>query len=66
VHLSWDNLDGSAIAGIRANTTIEKAINREYQLFKNKTCLENHIGIIETRTLDLGRKTLGIVGKIGG
>jgi hypothetical protein len=34
--LSWNNLGGSAIAGIGANITTEKAINREYQLFKKK------------------------------
>jgi hypothetical protein len=30
---------------------------------KIKNCLETSVGIIRTRTLDLGRKALGIVGK---
>jgi hypothetical protein len=33
-HLSWNNSSGSATAGIGANTTTEKSISREYQLFK--------------------------------
>jgi hypothetical protein len=53
-HLSWNNSGGSCIAGIGANTTTEKAKNHEYQFFQNKTCLETSIGIVRTRTLDLG------------
>jgi hypothetical protein len=62
-HLSWNNLGGSATAGIGANTTTEKSISHEYQLFKNKNCLETSIGVVRTRMLDLGRKALEIVGK---
>jgi hypothetical protein len=43
-HLSWNNSGGSAIGGIGANTIIEKSISQEYQLFKNKTCLETNVG----------------------
>jgi hypothetical protein len=39
-HLSWNNSDGSATAGIGASTTTEKSISHEYQLFKNKVCIE--------------------------
>jgi hypothetical protein len=35
-HLSWNNLGGSTIAGIRASTTSEKSISNEYQLSKVK------------------------------
>jgi hypothetical protein len=33
-HLSWNNPDGSATAGIRACTTLEKSINHNYQPFQ--------------------------------
>jgi hypothetical protein len=59
-------LGGFAIAGIRANTTTEESMSHGYQLFKNKICLETFVGIVRTRTLDLGQNDLGIVGKIGG
>jgi hypothetical protein len=65
-HLSWNNSGGSTTAGIGANTTTEKSISREYQLFKSKICLETSVGIVRTRTLDLKRKVLGIVGKTCG
>jgi hypothetical protein len=32
-HLSWNNLDGSATASIRANTSTEKSISHDYQPF---------------------------------
>jgi hypothetical protein len=43
-HLCWNNSDGSATTGVRANTIIEKSISHEYQLFKSKTCLETNVG----------------------
>jgi hypothetical protein len=43
-HLSWNNLGGSAIAGIGANTITKNSISHEYQLFKSKTCLETNVG----------------------
>jgi hypothetical protein len=39
-------------------------MNTNFQ--KTKTCLETSNWIVWTRTLDLGRKALGIVGEIGG
>jgi hypothetical protein len=33
-HLSWNNSGGSAIAGIRANTTTEESISHDYQPFQ--------------------------------
>jgi hypothetical protein len=39
-HLSWNNLGGSATAGIGANTIIEKTISHVFQPFLKKIKLD--------------------------
>jgi hypothetical protein len=60
--LSWNNSGGSATASIGANTITDESINHECQLLEHKTLLRNQCWIVSTRTLDLGQKTLIMVG----
>jgi hypothetical protein len=64
-HLRWNDSGGSAIASIGADTTTEKSISHEYQLFKNKIYLETSIGIVRTRALDLDQRPMNS-GEIAG